>query len=301
MAVGNPIDNQIINVTRTIYASYLQTFNYLGLKNFRVIPNTTQNQKLGIQDGINPASGQMPSAQYLMIGNKGHYFVKASDGSDETEANRFYAKYAGLYGMIPFVLREPNDDLPAVRRRDYRLRRLETHNGKPYIAYYAKRFDTSLVIPTLVEITVIDGVETPKPYVPSVDDLNPVPKNIPNTGTVLGSNENISSSAIVDIHLTAEDIVEIIAAHRIRTGSSRSPIISELGICSGVDKLVDASAGAGGSFQYTEVIACQLNVHIATNHPIGYNTNGLELTFDIGGTEPMLGDTVKNNATFLVK
>jgi hypothetical protein len=39
-------------------------------------------------------------------------------------------------------------------------------------------------------------------------------------------------------------------------------------------------------------------VFIATNHPIGYNSSGLDLTFDIGGVEPMLGSNAVQQATF---
>lgn len=296
--MANPIDQQIINVVRTCYASYLQTTKYLGLTPFRVIAHTTLNEKFGVQNGIVPSATEIPNVRYMVIGNMGHYTVKADDGSDETENRIHRSNHAALYNHIPFVLREVNDDIPAGQRDLYCLRTAESHNGKNYIAYYGRRIDVAGVQPSLLEIEIINGIPTTKPYTPTVDDLNPVPPEISNNGTVIGSNRNISASAIVRVSLTADEIIEITNAHRIRTNSQRSPVISEIGLCSGVDRRVDAS-GSGGAFQYLEVIACQVNVFIATNHPIGYNSNGLNLTFDIGGVEPTLGDKAVNTATFV--
>lgn len=294
--VANPIDQQLINVTRTAYAAYLQTVKYLGLSPFRVIPHTTLNEKFGIAPTLTPAAGEVPNVRYLVIGNMGHYTIKGPDGSDET-ANRVHrSNDAALYNHIPFVLREPSNDIPADRRELYCLRTSETYGGKQYIAYYGRRINTTGVQPQLLELEVINGVVTATPYVPTVDDLNPVPPVISNSGTVIGSNKTVSASAIVKISLSAEEIRDITDAHRIRTGSIRSPIISEMGLCSGVDRRITAP---GQAFQYLEVIACQVNVFISTNHPIGYNSSGLDITLDIGGVEPTLGSNAVNQATFV--
>lgn len=294
--VANPIDQQLINVTRTCYAAYLQTTKYLGLTPFRVIPHTTLNEKYAIEANVTPAAGDIPNVRYLVIGNMGHYTVRGPDGADEV-ANRIHrANDAALYNGIPFVMRETGSDIPADRRDMYCLRTIETVNGKNYIVYYGRRINVTGVQPQLLELEVINGVVTAKPYVPTVDDLNPKPPVISNSGTVIGSNKTVSASAIVKISLSAEEIRDITDAHRIRTGSIRSPIISEMGLCSGVDRRVTAP---GQGFQYNEVIACQVNVFISTNHPIGYNSSGLDLTFDIGGVEPMLGSNAVQQATFV--
>lgn len=294
--VANPIDQQLINVTRTCYAASLQTTKYLGLTPFRVVAHTTLNEKFGIENGTAPAVGESPNVRYLVIGNMGHYTVKGPDGADEV-ANRIHrSNDAALYNHIPFVMREVGSDIPADRRDLYCLRTIESHGGKNYIVYYGRRINTAGVQPQLLELEVINGVVTAKPYVPTVDDLNPIPPVISNSGTVIGSNKTVSASAIVKVNLSAEEIRDITDAHRIRTGSIRSPIISEMGLCSGVDKRVTAP---GQGFQYLEVIACQVNVFISTNHPIGYNSSGLDITFDIGGVEPTLGSNAVNQATFV--
>lgn len=297
--VPNPIDQQLINVVRTCYSASLQTTKYLGLTPFVMLPNTTLNQKYGIENGVAPAVGEMPNVRYMVIGNMGHYTIRNTDGSDETANVLHRSNDAALYGGIPFVCRELTDDIPADRRDTYCLRTQVSYFGKPYIVYYGRRISMTGVRPQLLEITVVDGVIQTETYVPTVNDLNPVPPKIPNTGTVIGSNKTISASAIVKVNLTAEEIREITNAHRIRTGSTRSPIISEIGLCSGVDRRVNAASSSGPSFQYLEVIACQVNVFISTNHPVGYNSNGLNLTFDIGGVEPTLGSNAVNQAKFV--
>lgn len=294
----HPIDEQLINVTRTIYSGYLQTHQFMGITPYKTHKNSTLNEKFGILADIQPSGYQMPRARYLVIGNMGHRNIRMEDGSDETEPVVHRTNHAALYNQIPFVLRKPDNDLTATQRARFGLRVQETHGGETYIAYYALRYDVSLVQPQLIEIEVINGVSTAKPYIPTVDDLNPRRPEITNNGTIVGSNRNISSTAIVTIVLTAEDVHEIVQAHRIRTNSTRSPVISEFGICSGLDRHHEAVLPSG-SFNYTEVVACQVNLHIASNHPIGYNSSGLTMRLDIGNTEPTLGDQAVNQARII--
>lgn len=293
-----PIDEQIINVVRTMNSGFLQTYKYLGLTPYRIIKNTTLNEKFAILPEVAPAGDQMPSNRYLVIGNRGHRNIKGEDGSDESENIIHRTDNCALYNHIPFVMRAMDDDLTALQREQYCLRRIEAHFGKNYIVYYARRFDVALVRPQLIEIEVINGIPTPTPYVPTSDNLNPEIPEISNNGTVIGSNKNISSSAIVEIRLSSQDVYEIVNAHRIRTNSTRSPVISEMGICSGVDRTADGTSDEG-VFQYREVIACQINTFIASNHPIGYNNSGLTLRLDIGNTEPTLGQQAVHQAVFV--
>lgn len=292
------VDNQHISVTRTIYGAYLQTCLKLGLP-FTLIANTTLNERLGIQSGIAPSLGENPAMRYMVFGNRGHKTVHAEDGSDEVIPVPHSPKDAGLYGLVPIVLRETTEDLPAALRANYGLRRLEQHNGVQYIAYYAKRLSYANVTPSLQEIRNVEGTVTVTPYTPTSEDLNPEIPEISNSGVVLGSDTNISSSAIIQVKLTESEIAEMINAHRIRTGSTRSPILSEFGFCSGVDRQVQGSSGGSGSFMYQEVIAAQLNVIISTHHAIGYSSSGATLTFDVGNTEPLLGENSLNGVTWL--
>jgi len=292
------VDNQIIHVCRTAYGAYLQTCLKLGLP-FSLIANTTLNERLGIQAGVAPSAGEIPKMKYLVFGNRGHKTIVADDGSEEIVPVPHDASHAGLYGLIPIVIRDLDNDLPAELRKQYALRRIEPHNGVNKIAYYALRLDYTAVKTTLQSLTTVDGEVKVDPFVPDSSRLNPPVPEISNSGVVLGSETSISASAIVSIRLTENQIAEILNAHRVRTGSSRSPVISELGFTSGVDRNVQASNGGAGSFLFNEVIAAQLNVIISTHHAIGYSSNGATLAFDVGNTEPLLGQNTLNGATWL--
>lgn len=292
------VDNQIIHVCRTAYGAYLQTCQKLGLP-FTMIPNTTINERLSIQAGIAPPAGQQPKMKYLVFGNRGHATTQASDGSDEIIPIPHDAEDAGLYGLIPIVLRATDNDLPTDIRKNYCLRRIEAHNGTNYIAYYGKRLDYSTVTASLQSIRIVDGAPVVEPYVPDTDNLNPTPPQIGVGGVVLGSDTSISASAIISIRLSEIEIAEMVNAHRVRTGSERSPVISELGFCSAVDMSVQATSGGSGSFTFNEAIACQLNVIISTHHAIGYSSTGATLAFDVGNTEPLLGSNSLNGVNWL--
>lgn len=293
------LDQQVVNVTRTAIGALLQTIKFVGLpQKLALLKNTTLNQKFGVQDGVLPGDAQTLAFRYLVIGNMGHYTVRADDGSDETDVRPHRTNHNGLYNHIPFALREAGSDFTSLEREKYCIRVPETHKGKQYYGYYGYRVSLTAAVPQLLEIEIINGVEVTKVYVPVLEDLNPTPPVISNNGTVVGSNKFIAASIIVEVKLTKEQIAEIVNAHRIRTGSTRSPVISEIGLVTGVDKIVPGASGTGGSFDYNEVIGAQIATHIATNHPIAYNSNGLTMVYDIGSSEPMLGDKALNVAEF---
>lgn len=293
------LDQQVVNVTRTAIGALLQTIKFVGLpQKLALLKNTTLNQKFGVQDGVMPGDAQTLAFRYLVIGNMGHYTVRADDGSDETDVRPHRTNHNGLYNHIPFALREAGEDFTSLEREKYCIRVPETHKGKQYYGYYGYRVSLTAAVPQLLEIEIINGVEVTKVYVPVLEDLNPTPPVISNNGTIVGSNKFIAASIIVEVKLTKEQIAEIVNAHRIRTGSTRSPVISEIGLVTGVDKIVPGASGTGGSFDYNEVIGAQIATHIATNHPIAYNSNGLTMVYDIGSSEPMLGDKALNVAEF---
>lgn len=291
------IDQEIIGVTPTIYGTYLQTVKKMNLP-FTLIANTTLNEKFGVHAGVLPNAGKVPGMRYLAIGNLGHSTVKAEDGSDETVPVMHRATDAGMYGQIPFVLREAGDDLAVHERERYALRVPEVHDGRNYYAYYLRRINLTGVTPQLQRVEIIDGIATVTPFTPTTDNLNPKRPKVPNTGLILGSSSSESASAVVTVELGPDDVREIVSAHQIRTGSTRSPVISELALVSGVDKEVPGNLAGGGSFTYNEVIAAQINVHISTYHAVGYATNGATFTLDVGGVEPTLGEMDEDNATF---
>ena len=277
-------------ITRTVYGSLLQTSLLLGLP-FEVAANSTLNEKFDIQSGVDLADGQIPEVGYYCIGNGGHRIVTGADGIPYTTPINHRARDAALFNHLPFVLREVDNDLSIAERARYALRRAETHNGRNYFAYYLKRIDVTNVNSEMNHTTVQDGVSETVPFVPTNDDLNPEPPEMPSTGVITTDGNYLSSSAIVPIDFTEKDVEELVNVSRVLYDNENRAVISEIGLCTGMDKTVTGSAGGSGSFNYKEAIAVQIATHITGYYPVGFTNRGFNLQIEAGATEPMLGDT----------
>lgn len=274
------------SVTRTVYSSYIQTCMLLDIP--PVYPqNTTLNEKFGIQSGTLPTQQERPKLGYYCIGNRGHQLVVGTEGIPKPEPVQHRATDAALYGHIPFVLREITDDLTSVERARYALRREEQHNGETYIAYYLRRLDLTNVTPMMNYKVVVDGVETTTPFVPNSSNLNPTPPQIGNTGVNVTSGEYVSASAILALSLTETDANELINVARILYNDEFYSIISEIGLCTGVDKIVQVQGSQGGSFNFNEAIGVQIASHIPAMIPMKFSNTGTDVTLAVGATEPL--------------
>ena len=118
------------NVTRTVYGASVQTSLLLGLP-FSFPEYSTLNQHLGIQKDTLPNIGDKPNLGYYVWGNRGHSMIIGADSIPLNEVVQHRATDAGLYGQLPFVLREVNQDLTTTERAKYVLRRQEERNGTP--------------------------------------------------------------------------------------------------------------------------------------------------------------------------
>jgi hypothetical protein len=277
-------------IVRTYNAGYLQTSQLLGLP-VTILPNTTVNEKLDIHDNISIAAGEIPTMKYVVIGNGGHAMTVGADGIPTLGVKPHRPKDAGLYSYLPFILREPSNDLAAVERVNYRLRRLETHGGVTYVAYYAKVLNLSAVNPQLEYRQVSGDVTTSTPFIPSVADLSPTPPAIGPNGVLVTSGDYIATTAKVPFTMSLTEVEEFKNACNIIYGSDRYAIISEIGLCSGVDRAVTGDFN-GSTQGYTDAIAVQILNFINAFIPAEFNNSAVNLTFDVGAVEPML--TVSN-------
>lgn len=277
-------------VKRTIYGSAVQTALLLGLP-FTMLENTTLNEKFNVQAGVAPAVGVMPKLGYFAIGNGGHRVITGADGIPYTDPIDHRATDAALFNHIPFVLREVDNDLTVTERAGYALRRQETINGVNYIAYYLKRMDLSQVNTELQHTHVIDGVSTTTPFVPGNDNLNPEHPELPSTGIITTNGNYLTASAIISILFDTINVNELINVARILYDNEQRAVISEIGACTGVDKIV-TTTGPDGQFNYNEAIAVQIATHITDYFPIGSTNRGFELQIEAGATEPLLGEGV---------
>lgn len=277
----------ITSYTRTISGNFLQAVSSAGVA-FRLYPNSTLNEKFGVQSGVAPDDGVYPKMRYITIGNRGHSTVIGGDQAEYIKTLKHQPTDAACFNHIPFVLRELSNDLPAEKKSRYCLRVLETHGQKQYIAYYGRRFDTTMAKSGLSTVITKDGQVSTKEFEFSAENLNPTPSILDSEGTVLGSDTTEEASVVITLNLDSFDMQEIYNASTIRSGMINSPVVSEFAFVSGVDKTV---AAAEGGSTYNEVIAAQINIFITTHIPVGFSTEGTTLTFEIGGSEPQMATT----------
>lgn len=273
-------------ICRTIYGSYIQTCALLG-KPVVLAPNSTLNEKLGIQTGIAFAAGQIPNMRYAAIGNGGHKMVMGANGISRPEPIQHRSTDAALYSQIPFVLRLQDNDLTAVQRQKYAHRRTEVHDGITYVAYYLKRLDYLDVSTEMKYQSVADGVTTTTSFIPNNSNLNPTPPDLSNSGVNVTTGDYVSSVANIPFTLDVDEVNEVINVANIIYGDAGYAIISEIALCAGVDKVVATVGVSGTTFNFNEVIGAQVVSFVNSFFAMNFSNNGLAVTFGVGATEPL--------------
>lgn len=275
-------------ITRTVFGAAMQTAQYLG-KAYQVQENSTLNQKFGIQANTFPANDERHAVKYFCIGNGGHRAITGADGISYTTPNNHAATDGACFNHLPFVLREVANDLTVEQRAQYGLRRIETHNGLQYVAYYAKRLVLDNVNVNLQKTTVEGNNQTTNPFVPTAANLSPTPlgEQATNTEVVTASGEYVSGSAVVTINFNQADADELREVARVLYGDEKYAVISEIALLGGVDRTVTGSGAGSSSINYLEVIAAQVTTFISTYYQLNMQNNGFTFTADVGIAEPL--------------
>jgi hypothetical protein len=279
------------NTTRTVYAAKLQTCQLLGIP-LTLDPKSTLNEKFSVATSQALAANQIPSLGYVAIGNGGHRMATSSGGIAVPEPIQHRSTDAALYNHLPFVLRPIGSDLSLAEQANYAMRVQVTINSVPYYAYYLKRLDLSTVAATSNYNTVANNVTTTTTFVPNSSNLTPTPPALSASGTNVVSGDYVTASALVPWNFSAADVAELINVSNILYGSANLAIISEIALVTGVDRNIQASSTNNGTFTFKEVIAAQIAAFISTFHSMTYSSSGLNLTFNVGATEPLFTTTV---------
>lgn len=274
------------NLTRTIYGGFLSTVKYLGIP-FQLVPNTTLNERFGINAGVAPNSNTVPETQYFCIGVGGHNFTVGADSIPVPTPVQHAATDASCFKPLPFILRALSNDLSQQQQANYALRTIITISGTQYIAYYLKRLDLSSVEAQMNLIAVNNGVSTVTPFVPNGSNLNPTPQTPSNSGMNVVSGNYVSASANVGIVFTQSDATELQNVATIMFGNANYAIVSEFGLCSGVDKVVSVTPQTGSPYNFNEAIAVQIQSFVETIVLFSFNNNGTVLSLDLGATSPL--------------
>ncbi len=288
------------NVTRTLYGAYAQTCKHFGVP-MSYPAFTTLNQALNILKDTLPATTDVPNVGYYVWGNKGHKVEIGADGIPLHDNEQHYATDSGLFGMLPFVLREVNQDLTATERAKYVLRRQEERSGKAYYAYYGRRLDKSNFTVGMYYTQVQDGVATVTPFVPTQANLTPTPRGLSNTGSNLISADYVSARGRLELSMSETDVAEMLNVAKVIYNDERYAIVSEIGMCTGVDKNINAPAYGGGTFNFAEVIGCQIASHVAAYNPLLQSNTGVKIAMDIGVNEPLYALSVSDGGSTVIQ
>jgi hypothetical protein len=274
-------------ITRTVYGASLQTSLLLNIP-VDIKPNTTLNEKFGIFPTTFITQQDRPSMRYVAIGNGGHRSITGPEGISVPDPVQHTSTDAVLYKHLPFVLRDPANDLTPVQRANYGLRRVQSHDGKPYIAYYLKRLDYTTVVSKLDFKTVQEGgATTTSEFIPNSSNLEPIPPALSSTGVNVTTGNYISATAKIPFTLNESDIQELLDAATIIYGDDNYAIISEIALCSGVDKVLTIDAGQPGSFNMNEVIGAQVVTFFNTFFSCKFDNKGIDILLDVGASEPL--------------
>lgn len=274
-------------VTRSIYGASLQTTLLCGLP-YVLVPNTTLNEKFNVQAGVLPQNGAIPRIRYYAIGEGGHRTLAGADGVPYTSPVPHNGHDAALFKHIPFALRRLDDDFTAVERQRYAMRKIENIAGVDYAAYYLRRIDTDGVTPLMELITVQDGNRNSAPFTPTSANLNPTPLDVPAGGAIITSGDMLAVSAFLDMALTAADVEELINVALIKYENELRAVISEVAVVAAVDQIVTGLGASGTSINYTEAMAATVVTFVAAYHVLPYTQDGLDLSVNLGDTEPLL-------------
>lgn len=270
-------------VVRSVYGAALQTAMLLGVPH-EIKPNTTLNERFDVEKNAVHPEGVWPRVGYFCIGNGGHMLSSGVDGIPFVKSRQHEATNANLFKPLPFVLRPITNDLTPIQRAKYAMRRQETHGGQLYYAYYLKRMDNASLDVTMQTRIIDKGITTTSDFVPSTADLVPQPVALPNTGAIPVTSTYITVSTLLALNLTAEDCKELLDVASIMYGDQNYAIISEIGLCSGVDKVLALNDGSN----YKESIATQIVSFISAFHQVAFTASGISGLFDIGSNEPLM-------------
>lgn len=271
---------------RTVYSAALQASTLLGLP-IVLKPNSTLNEKFGVNQSISLAETDVPAIRYLAVGNGGHRMIVGADNIAKPEPIQHTPRHAALYNQLPFILRKTNEDLTPAERANYRLRKLETHDGVSYVAYYLKVLDLSNTSTQLELRNVTDGVTTSTVFNPTAADLNPTPPAINPGGVIQTSGDYIAATAKVPFVMSTTDIEEYLNVCNIIYGDVNYAMISEIALCSGVDRTVTGDFN-GTSLGYTDAIGVQVCSFLSSFFALNFTNGSISLELDAGSVEALL-------------
>lgn len=279
--------------TRTIWGALMQTCQFGHFK-IPGITNISMNERLEILKDVRPPAATYPFFQYWVIGNKGHINrIDATDDETYIDEAKHHGDHAAPFNPIPFVMRPEGSDLTEAERAKYLLRKQEVHNDIKYWCYYGMRIPgITDIVPTVYITTVKDGVENTKEYETSNANIYPQQSVIPPDSSLTTSPDTLTISAAVTIEFTPKDAQELInVASILYNGNTKRAVISEIGLCTGLDSKYQTTTDGGAPIMFNDAMAVWIAAFISTYQSLVFNNKGFKVELEMGATEPVTTGT----------
>lgn len=239
-----------------------------------------------------PDESIYPRLQYLIVGNRGHEGVTESDGFSDVVPIGKRANASGMFKAIPLVLRAMDNDLTDTQRANYAFRIKRNFNNRDYWAYYLKRIDMRSVETKDYIITRKNQKDDVKEFNYTDAELFPKPEQLPDydydddNKVSIPDGKYVTANADIVIKFDDFDVQEYMNVTAIMRGNSRSSVISELALCSGVDFPHTGDSATGSPFPYQEAIGVQALYHISLYNNLAITNDNLNITVKVGQSAP---------------
>ena len=245
---------------------------------YPVYPITSLNHLYNVYPGESSIITDAPGIMYFGIGTNGFYNV-----DDKTGCEPYVPKKHenNLYEPLPFRVVPIESDLSDAERLKYRMRVEITINGIHYWAYYLKLLEIVDVSSKISRIDPVTGVATPYEF--SSEYLTPTPTKTSTSGTSDGSITEVVVTKQVRAEVLGSEVYE--AVNILYDGDLTRAKISEWGIFSGVDKVMQGVGYDGIAVPYTEAIYAQMGYKLCntgTGIHSASQTHGRIFTFGNG-------------------
>ena len=201
---------------------------------FGILRNSDQHVLLNNPEVLNIEHSETNTVlNSQTIRRKTSWFMVGNGATPDNQVGKYVSPKnyeTRLYSPIPFRLVPLSSDLSQIEQSKYRLRRIETHDGVDYAAYYAKAFNPGSVILEHNSST----------YIPNQLHTEPIGENDISTYVPGGS-------VLAYIQFTLDiDENEIKEFFRVTRGDLTSCNMSEIGLVMGAD-LPNASDISGNN------------------------------------------------------
>jgi hypothetical protein len=167
----------------------------------------------------------------------------------------------GLYQQIPFRVVPVEQDLSPDARAQYRMRvPMILGNQQKYVAYYLKLLEYPQ---NTIEITKSSANGTQVPYQISYANMHPTPPAPAIDGVITPTEDDVNVSTHLRATILGSEVMEVINA--MFGGDTSYARVTEYAFYSGEDQVMTTTDYTNTSFQYTEAICAQMNVHRTFN------------------------------------